>query len=134
MKMLRVSLISACLVFVYACVDPDDLVLDEQQQPETIEVNGCNPGFFSLGDGENMVCIADPRGGGGDTLGNGEPRGPGGPGGPGGTPNAPSPIPERKDCSGLEHAECKDCCYFNYDRVDGERCRKRQTSMARFLC
>ena len=34
-------------------------MLDEQQQPEIIEVHGCNPGFFSLGDGENMVCIAD---------------------------------------------------------------------------
>jgi hypothetical protein len=56
---------------------------------------------------------ADP----GDT---GDGDGGGGPG-PGG---GPGDKPDRKDCTSYSGEACKDCCYYNFDEVDGWECRK----------
>jgi hypothetical protein len=60
------------LVGLQACLGPDDPELAEQQQTEVIEVHGCRPGPWDVGNG---VCV-DPwpsGGGGGSTGGEREP-------------------------------------------------------------
>jgi hypothetical protein len=120
------------LVLLQACVDSDDI--GSAEQAEIIEVHGCRPGYWDIGDG---ICV-DPwpgggGGGGGPTGGESGPGGPGPGGGGGGGPT--TPIPDRKDCTGLGVRECEECCYFNFRYVDGERCnRMKKGSEKRRQC
>jgi hypothetical protein len=67
-----------------------------------------------------------PPGGGGHSPGDGS-----GGGGPG-------PKPDRKPCEDLGQYPtvegCKQCCYYNYDHVDGWECRRKRTERARARC
>jgi hypothetical protein len=124
------------LVGLHACVAPEDL--GEQQQEmrdEHIHVHDCRPGFVEVGEGDNATCIEDPwwGWGGGGGGGGGDERGGGG-GGGGGRAGGPGPIPDRKDCGGLRGRKCDDCCFYNFDRVDGERCRRIKSDEARARC
>lgn len=126
-------LAAACLIGLQACVGPADPELAEQQQAEIIEVHGCRPGSWDVGDG---VCI-DPwpgGGGGGPTGGEREPGEQGG-GGGGRGDGGPGRKPDRKKC-GPELGEegCLACCDYNYDHVDGWECRKKRTDKAKDEC
>lgn len=55
------------LLYLVACVDSEAPEVTKQEQAETIEVHGCRPGTWDVGDG---VCI-DPWGGGGGGGGGG---------------------------------------------------------------
>jgi hypothetical protein len=103
-----------CLIGLQACLGSVDPELAEQQQAEVIEVHGCRPGSWDLGDG---VCIDPWPGGGGGGPTGGE-RDPGGPGGGGGGPRG-APAPASK-------WTCDASC--NVEQVDpGARCPDRVT-------
>ncbi len=54
-------------------------------------------------------------------------RGLPGPGGP--------KKPQRKDCAAEEDFEaCVQCCWYNYDQVDGYDCRKKPDPITRAAC
>lgn len=47
----------------------------------------------------------------------------------------PGPKPDRKVCGPeLGVQACLDCCYYNYDHVDGWECRKKRTRKAKTDC
>ena len=130
---MKVTISAAILAVLSAsCIDSSDLELAEEQQAETIEIRGCHPGYMELGEGDNTTCVAEPSlgwgwgsGAFGDSVNPMEADGAGGGGyGSGG----PGPKPDRKQC-GPEMGEqgCLDCCYYNYDHVDGWDCRKKTT-------
>jgi hypothetical protein len=78
---------------IAACVDSEDPALTEQQQAETIEVHGCQPGYIEIGEGRNKTCVepwwGEGGGGGGGPVG-GEREPSGGGGGGGGGDRAPA--------------------------------------------
>lgn len=69
-----------------ACTDDPEPAHRELQFAEIVDVHGCRPGTWEVGEGDNMTCI-DPwhggGGGGGSPGGGGGERSPGGPGGGG---------------------------------------------------
>ena len=80
-----------CASVGLACVSPapdEGSTTQDMQRSETIDVYGCMPGFWQIGEGENTTCIEDPtlrptpRGGNfGEGWGQVEPHGWGGGGG-----------------------------------------------------
>jgi hypothetical protein len=103
------------LLHLPACITADDPDVAELQQDEIIEVHGCRPGFWELGDG---TCV-DPwpwhpggGGGGGPIGGERRPAGPGG-GGGGGGGGAGGPGANITDPS----------IYIQYTTVGGVVCR-----------
>ena len=120
------------LTSLYACVGYEEDISEQQQAEERIEVHSCRPGWLEVGD----VCIDPWHGGGsgGGGGGGGEERRPGGPGGGGGGcmglgcgTGGPGRKPDRKQCGPeLGVDGCLDCCYYNYDKVDGWVCRKKR--------
>jgi len=71
------------LVSLHACIDSDDI--GSAEQAEIIEVHGCRPGYWDIGDG---ICVDPwPGGGGGGGGPTGGESGPGGGGGGGGQPS-----------------------------------------------
>ena len=56
----------------------------------------------------------------------------GGPG-PGGGGGGPGPQPDRKQCFPTIPDEiCLDCCYYNYDHVDGWKCRQHKQGSKKY--
>ena len=129
-----------CLVSLCACTDPEDFATSEQSQAELIEIVECRPGFLTLGEGVNTVCIPDPAWDAADRSGRLEPDlsdrsgGPGSDHGADDTSTNADSKPARMDCSGLDREDCYACCYYNYDEVDGWECRKLRNRVSRKLC
>ena len=104
MKAMTAALLMG-LTSLPACVESDDT--GTVQQAEIIEVHGCRPGSWDIGDG---ICV-DPwpgGGGGGPTGGDGGLGGPGG-GGPGGGGGTFDPEPDRNK----DRKSCDDWCTWN---------------------
>lgn len=132
---MRFFLLGSMAALATACVDSDGLDLSSQEQAERIEIHACQPGYIEVGEGDDIVCV-DPWHGGGDGGGGGGVGGEREPSGGGGgiPPSRRPPIPEREDCSGLNHEECYACCDRNLERVDGERCRRIRSPEERATC
>ena len=92
---------------------------------EVIEVEGKAP-FDPDWEGPGQSTPANtnpgeggaPSGGGGDSGGSGAGEAGEGTGGPGQQPNRKECFPE------MGEEKCLDCCMYNYDHVDGWKCRK----------